>query len=230
MTYTSSSLARWKYLLCSADRQCSYLVSPLNISTQELHFWAMQLPRYSGQGSWLGEAGIYYSVTYRDMAQLNCLNGGMGGWRPGSRVNMALHLSPWIRHTCAPWSFQIRLYHHLQRNKDGGWDYHLSNTGWNALCQDLSAGCFNSLPPSPLQSDSQWSRHQRALPPLQLVLPHHPSKGTNSLPCSLLQMVSSPAWPESLFNWTMLVYSKYWSEVLLCRSLFPLFPSIQYVI
>lgn len=147
MTYTSSSLARWKYLLCSADRQCSYLVSPLNISTQELHFWAMQLPRYSGQGSWLGEAGIYYSVTYRDMAQLNCLNGGMGGWRPGSRANMALHLSPWIRHTCAPWSFQIRLYHHLQRNKDGGWDYHLSNTGWNALCQDLSAGCFNSLPP-----------------------------------------------------------------------------------
>ena len=79
MAYTSSSLARWEYLLCSADRQCSYLVSPLKISTQELHFWAMQLPRYSGQGSWLGEAGIYYSVTYRDMAQLNCLNRGTGG-------------------------------------------------------------------------------------------------------------------------------------------------------
>ena len=181
MAYTSSSLAIWEYLLCSADRQCTYLVFhsrfPVRSHISGLCSFLDTQARVPG---WVRLESTY-SVMYRAMAQLNCMNGGTGGWRPGSRARMALHLSPWIRHTCAPWNFQIRLYHHLQKNRHAGWDYYLSIIDWNALCQDLKAGCFNSLAPSPLQSDSQWSRHQRVLPPLQLVLPPHSSKGNNSL-------------------------------------------------
>lgn len=169
----------------------------------------MQLPRYSGQGSWLGEAVIYIlsDIQAYGSAQLpewgyrwvkTRLQGQYGySFEPLNQAYLCHMEFP--NQAVSPFAKEQRCWLGLPFKQ-----YRLECTLPRSECW-----LFQLPSPSPLQSDSQWSRHQRALPPLQLVLPPHPSKRTNSLPCSVLQMVSSPAWSESLFNWTMLVYSKY---------------------
>lgn len=56
-----------------------YLPSlPLKISSHESHFWAMQLPRYSGQDPWLGETGIYILSEVQGYGSAQLHEGGYG--------------------------------------------------------------------------------------------------------------------------------------------------------
>lgn len=199
MAYTSSSLARWEYLLCSADRLCSYLVSPLKISTRNsfLGYAASQILR---PGSWLGEAVTHtqwHTGTWLSSTAWMAVRVG----EDQAQANIAIHLSPWIRHTCATWSFQIRLYHHLQRNKD------VAGTTlkqYRLECTQAKIWVLVVSTPFPFSIAIRFPvvKTPKSLATLAVGSATHPSKGTNSLPFSVLQMVSSPAWPESLFNWT----------------------------